>query len=363
MGMARTEEPKPSAAAKPTIAMVAARADVAVSTVSRYLNGGYVSEAVRARLSEVIREIGYVPSTTARYLSLGRRGPIGVVVGGIEGPWFNQLLAGIEEELTRSHGSLMLASLALSGRYKPGVAEGWVSERRVDGLIIAPSTPREQALIDRGLEARLPLVTVAPDRLDLPVGSVRCDNLGGGRQAASHLVGLGHTHIAFAGGPSFSLDSQHRLIGLREGLADEGVTLPDDLVFFCETYEPESGMAFGKYFLRHRSNVTALVMGNDALALGFMRSVLQAGWRVPEELSVVGFDGIPEASRFWPGLTTLSSPTREMGRIACRKLLRAIEDPDSEEATAPVEYPMTLIERESTGPARTQPSRRAAALA
>src|SRR6266566_4661919 len=129
---------------KPTIANVAERAGVAVSTVSRYLNGHYVSRAAKKRISEVIAELGYSRSRNARNLSLGRTGCIGVVVDSTLDLWFAQLLAGIEEELSTHDASLMLASLELRGHYDAHLVVDWIREKRVDGLIVAKPRKRER---------------------------------------------------------------------------------------------------------------------------------------------------------------------------------------------------------------------------
>ena len=110
-------------------------------------------------------------------------------------------------------------------------------------------------------------------------------------------------------------------------------------------------MAIGERFLARRPEVTAVVLGNDALALGFMRSVLQAGLRVPQDLSIVGFDDVPEGTWSWPALTTAAQPTWEMGRAACRWLMDAIRSRETHPPPVLVQYPMTLVVRESTGPA------------
>src|SRR4030095_12368019 len=122
---------------RPTIRVVAAKAGVAVSTVSRYLNDDSVTPRMKARLSRVIASLGYKPSRTARNLSLGLKGCIGVAVDSIQDPWFTQLLTGMEEELQSRDTSLMLLSLELRDKYDPAIAFEWIDERRVDGLIIA----------------------------------------------------------------------------------------------------------------------------------------------------------------------------------------------------------------------------------
>ncbi len=332
---------------KPTIATVAEQAGVAVSTVSRYLNGHYVSAPVQARLSEVIATLGYSRSWTARNLSLGRRGCIAVVVDSSADPWFVQLLTGIEEELAARDTGLMLASLELRGQYDPSLVLDWIRDRRVDGLVIAKSQRRERALLKAALEAQLPTVIIAPDEILTDVQVVRCNNVAAGATVASHLAGLGHRKIGFAGGPEHSIDSKHRLRGLRDELTRRGIPVESKNLFVCGSYTSEAGGEFAQRFFEAPSDITALVLANDALAFGFMRVALQHGVRMPHELSIVGFDGLPHGALFCPALTTVSQPMRDMGRVACCRLFEAIEDPGRVETT---EFPMVLIERESTGP-------------
>jgi LacI family transcriptional regulator len=344
--------PDRGAKKKPTIRVVAAEAGVAVSTVSRYLNDDYVSPSVKARLSSIIESLGYKPSRTARNLSLGLKGCIGVVVDSIQDPWFTQLLTGMEEELQSRDVSLMLLSLELRDTYDPSLAFEWIREHRVDGLIVAKCHRRDRPLVETALAARLPLVAIAPDQMLAGVSVIRGDNISGGRLIGAHLAELGHTRIAFAGGPKVSVESRHRLEGLREELRKRRVELREQDISFCASYEAEQGAEFAYEFLRKPVRATALALGNDALAIGFMRAARQRGLRVPDDLSIVGFDGIPEGARSWPGLTTVAQPMREMGRDACRRLFATIW-PASEQA---VEYPMSLVVRESTGAPRPSSS-------
>ncbi len=343
---------------RPTISTVARSAGVAISTVSRVLNGGYASEAARERVRQVIEQLGYFPSPTARNLSLGRRGTIGVVVETSYGPWFTQLLTGIEEELSERHLSLMLASLALRGRYDATTVSTWIRERRVDGLIFARLFRRERPLLQAAAEADLPFVAIGPDEPISQGHVVRCDNYSAGVLVAEHLAALGHTRVAFAGGPRDSRDTEDRLRGLREGLEARGAQIRTEWVSFCRSYDPEAGEEYAQLFLKRRPTVTAVVLGNDALALAFMRALLQRGVIIPRDLSVVGFDGVPEGARMLPALTTVAQPMRLMGREACRRLLGEIDAPGAEQPTT-IEYRMELIVRESTGVA---PPRRARIL-
>lgn len=340
---------KASRIKKPTIATVAEQAGVAVSTVSRFLNGHYVSGPVRERLSAVIADLGYSRSWTARNLSLGRRGSVGVIVDSSADPWFVQLLLGIEEELASRDCSLMLCSLELLGRYDAARVLEWVQGHRVDGLIVAKSQRRDRPMLRAALEAHLPVVAIVPDETIADVPVLHCNNLEAGEAVAEHLASLGHTEIAFAGGPPHSTDSKHRLRGLSDGLGRRGVRLDPARVYSCGGWELEAGAAFAETFLAEPLQVTAIVFANDALALGFLRVAHERGVRVPQDISVVGFDGLPFGALAWPSLTTVAQPMREMGRVACQRLFEAIADPGRVEK---VQFRMHLVVRESTGPAR-----------
>lgn len=339
---------------KPTIRVVAERAQVAVSTVSRVLNGGYASAAAKARVQLAIQELGYAPSITAQSLVTGRSGCIGVVSYTSQTTWFSQILAGIEEQLADSRQSVLLASLMLNGRYDSSRVAAWISERRVDGLMFIRYTRREHVLFSAASAAGLPVVLIGPD-IKAPASSiVRCNNVEGGRIVAEHLLGLGHRRIAFAGGPRDSIDTRDRHRGLAQALESHQLELPEKRVWFGPNYGPEAGMEYAHSFLAlaPRARPSAVVMGNDAMALGFLRTLLQQGVKIPEEVSVVGFDGIPEGGLYYPGLTTVLQPAHRMGASGCRALLECIANPDLER-TADVQYGVELVVRESTGEARS----------
>lgn len=335
-----------------TIVEVANRAAVALSTVSRVLNGGYASPEVKARVEKASLELGFVPSTVARNLKKGRQGCIGLVTESSQGNWFLQLLGGIEEELQQSRVSMLLGSLQLSSTYDANAVLGWLTERRVDGLLICGCTERERPIVNLAKKRKVELVFVAPDTGFEGGPAFRARNADGGIKVAEHLSALGHRSVAFVGGPPESVDTQQRLRGLRAGLAERHIEMREEDIVFAGTYEYDGGVAYAKIWLaalQGGTASTAVVLANDALALGFMRTVLCRGVRVPADVSVVGFDGSREGALYWPGLTSGEQPTREMGKIACQTLLAAIEGKGTEGSGA--ELPITLRVRESTGPA------------
>jgi LacI family transcriptional regulator len=322
-----------------------------VSTVSRVLNGGYASREVQERVERVAKELGFTPSVTARNLKRGLKGCLGLVVESSQGAWFQQVLGGVEEELMDESVSIMLGSLEMSGRYDSAAVVQWITERRVDGIIFVRCTGREQSIVAHAQRSALPIVFVAPDE-HFDAGPVfRAHNRDAAHDVADHLVSLGHRNIAFVGGPAESVDTQERLAGLREGLAGTPSALRPRAVTFSSGYVASAGIAYATRWLAmpRPQAPTAVVFGNDELALGFMRAVLEHGVRIPDAVSVVGFDGIPLASLYWPGLTTAEQPTRAMGKSASRALLRLVDS--AEKTRSPdLHLPMTLRIRESTGP-------------
>jgi LacI family transcriptional regulator len=338
-----------------TIVEVAKQAGVAVSTVSRVLNGGYASPAVRAKVQEVVRELGFVPSTSARGLKLGRTGLVGFVSWNTHGAWASQLLCGIEDELVGRAVSVVLGSIGLRGTYDASAVRAWIGEHRVDGLVLARAPVEHTPIIDELRGAGLPTVMIASD-VDFGYGvRLTVENRVSGQMAAKHLIELGHRRIGFLGGPRESVDSRDRLMGLEEAIRGAGLELDPEHAGFAMSYNPESAVGYAKRWLSLSRDVrpTAVVLGNDEMAMQFARVLLDRGVKIPDECSVVGFDGVPEAARFWPAMTTVSQPLRDMGSAACRILMQMIDGTD-DHITDAVTFKTELIVRESTGPVPAQ---------
>lgn len=332
------------------IAEVARHARVSKSTVSRVINGGYASAEVRARVAKVIQKLGYTPWTTARNFSLGRAGCFGLVVEDTQSEWITQILGGIEEELTAKHISLLVGSLVLKGTHDTSTVASWIRERRVDGLIFACPGRRERVIVDAATKTGLAVALIAPDE-SFPRGHVLIsDNVGAGKAIVDHLYQLGHRRIAFVGGPETSLDARHRCKGLEQGLASYKLKLASGHRLFMPRYHVEEGVSYAHKWMRSSParRPTAVVLANDVMALGFMRALQGKGVRIPEDVSVVGFDDIPAASLFWPGLTTVRQELRAMGAQACRAIMASLAGQEPQRSVA--EFPMKLIVRQSTGP-------------
>ncbi len=332
------------------IAEVARHARVSKSTVSRVINGGYASAEVKARVAKVIQKLGYTPWTTARNFSLGRAGCVGLVMEDTQSEWITQILGGIEEELTTKHISLLVGSLVLRDKYDATTVSSWIRERRVDGLIFARASKREKPLIEAARKAGLSVALIAPDENFKSVQILRSDNASAAKEIAEHLYGLGHRRIAFVGGPKDSLDSRQRFEGLEQGFLAHKVKIPESNIHFAKYYVEEGVEYAHKWLKIARSRApTAVVLGNDAMAIGFMRTLQAENVSIPRDVSVVGFDDIPASSLYWPGLTTVRQEMRGMGAAACKQLMAEVEG--EEPAAKPTEFVMKLVVRQSTGPA------------
>src|SRR4051812_19056019 len=232
-----------------TIIEVAARANVAFSTVSRVLNGGYSSPGGRARGQQAGRGPNYTPSPIARNLKTGRQGCIGVVVESSQCSWFTQVLGGIEEALANKTVSALLGSLNLRGSYDASTIERWIADRRVDGLIFARCTRHEESLVNQAREAQLPMVFIAPDENFSAGPMFVARNREAARMLAEHLTALGHRRFAFLGGPEKSADAVERLNGLREGLATQDLDIEPAHILFGETFAARGATAYAEQWL------------------------------------------------------------------------------------------------------------------
>lgn len=328
-----------------TIHDVAHRAGVSISTVSRVLNN---TCPVRAEKREAVLEaaaaLGYTPNPAARSLLKQKTGGLGVLLPSIVGEFFSELLNGIDH-IAQEAGYFLLISTSHWNEAELQAALQ-VMNKRVDGLLImAPATPAER------LRAALPDVPVVFINTEAEAGdldTVNFDNATGERAATRHLIDLGHRAIAIITGPAQAWDAQDRLSGFRMTLEEKGLELPEAWVQEGD-FTQEGGMIAMRTLLNLPERPTAVVAGNDLSALGAIAAIREAGLRVPEDISIVGFDDVPSVRYTVPALTTVRIPIREMGMQAIRRLLERIDAPEPLE---PLQQRLAveLIVRDSTGP-------------
>jgi len=302
-----------------TIRDVARAARVSHQTVSRVINSqNTVSEATRERVAKAIRELQYVPSAVARSLSSSRTHTLGMVTTDVSDHFFAEAVAGAEAE-ARKHGYFLII-----GSIEPGSEDDertylrLMLERRVEGLIVAvPRLLLTEDDILREASDRVPTVVLASN-VDLPgADHVDIDNRRAGAEATAYLLSQGHRRIATITGPLDWPSARARLDGYRDALrkADGAAT---HLVEPSVDWGLESGRRAAEHLLSAKVRPTAIFAQSDLLALGAISALRDRGMRVPDDVSIVGFDDIPVARVFDPPLTTLRQPMREVGALAAR---------------------------------------------
>jgi LacI family transcriptional regulator len=325
-----------------TIAAVAAEAGVGVGTVSRVLNGSpSVSEPTRRRVLEAIATLDYQPSAVARALSTGRTHAVGVVAPFFTQPSVVERLRGMSRTLSESRHQLILIDVERPEQRRDVFRSASV-RGRYDALLTVSLAPTETEA--RRLEAvGIPLVLI--DRAHPALPTITVDDVEGGRLAADHLLQRGHRDIAFVGDEEqnlFGFDSSaRRREGFARALAAAGAPLaPERVVLRRHGREPARAAAAA--LLGTRKRPTAIFATSDMQAIGVMEAAQAAGLRIPEDVSVIGFDDVEAAE--YVRLTTVAQPLRESGALGAQLLLRRLEGEDVES----LELDLDVIDRGST---------------
>ena len=327
-----------------TLKHVAARAGVSFTTVSHVVNGTRrVSDATRRRVEKAIAEIGYSPSAIARALKKSETHIIGVVVPNITNPFFAELTRGIEDACERRQYSVFLCN-GDDDSDRQGRALQTLLERRVDGMLFATPTGDEAALGRR--LGTLPMKSVVIDRVLPGSGAdlVRIDHQAGAALAVRHLLSLGHRRIGCLSGPSQFAVARARVAGWRQALGEAGIT-PDERWLVEGEFSTAAGHELTRVLL-DRTDVTAILAGNDLMGIGVLRAAAEAGIAVPQRLSVVGFDGIDIGAYTYPALTTVGHPIRRLGELAATVLIERIAGREAQ--ARDVVVTPELLMREST---------------
>jgi len=324
------------------LADVAARAGVSVATVSKVVNSRYgVAKETISIVQDVIDEMGYVGNLGASGLRSQRTNVIGILVADFE-PYSAELIKGAARATRNTQYDL----LAYAGGEKPA----W--ERRslarlggtlIDAAVVVTPTATDTAI-------SVPVVAVDPHYGPNWLPTIDCDSFGGARSALEHLIGLGHTRIAFLGGREELDSSQLRESGFREAMRLANIPIADELVRYSR-YDPEIAYMVSEELLSLPQPPTAIFAANDVTAMSVVAAARAKGLSVPEDLSVVGFDDIPDASLCTPPLTTVQQPLQAMGEAAMRMLLDILEGREHEHH---IRMDTRLIVRSSTAPPRRQ---------
>ena len=302
---------------------VARQAQVSVSTVSHVLNGTRnVSEETRKRVVQTIEELGYQPNLLAKSFKTQKTFTIGLLISDIQNSFFTSVVRGVED-VALSHGyHLFLCNTDEDvSREDEYITE--LLKKRVDGLIVASAAPRQgQTWCSRVEDTPFVFLDREVQRIDADV--IHVDNRRAMALIAEHLVNLGHRRIGLVSGPLDKASGYERYTGLKSALADLGSGLDDSLVRFGD-FRTAGGREKTEELLRLSHPPTALVAANNQMTLGALLAVREKGLKIPDDISVIGFDDPEWAPLVYPPLTTLAQPTYEMGVGAARMLLERLE--------------------------------------
>ncbi len=324
---------------------IAVAAGVSVPTVSKVLNQrSDVAPETRKRVEEVISARGYTPSRAARALGSGQSGQIDLVVPVLDSGYILEIIRGVEDTLNGT-GRRLVLSASHDDVYREQKWVSHITDSSTDGALLL--LPREgSAYLEYVQQHETPFVVI-DDRDILPstVASVSATNWVGGLTATEHLIALHHRRIAIICGPATYVSTKARLAGYRTACENAGIPLDPDLIRPGD-FQPESGYTQTCELLKLPDPPTAIFACSDTQAAGVYRALYTHRYRVPDDISVVGFDDVPFTSLLCPTLTSVRQPLFEMGRVATNILTRLI-DGETLDGTR-IELTTDLIIREST---------------
>lgn len=339
-----------AASRRATLRVIAERAGVHVSTVSRVLNGSAAqgsraaSAATIARLRAIAAELNYTPDPTATSLRTQRTQLLGVLVPRLSDIVLATIYEGVEETAA-GYGYYTFVANTRDDAAEQRARTEMMLSRRVDGLVFGDAR-FDAEYVDEVARRGVPFVLVSRWAGTHP--SVTCDDYVGGRLVAEHLLSLGHERVGVIAGEPYASTGLDRTRGFLDAYREAGVRLPRTMVVNSR-FDTSGGHAAGARLLRARRRPTALFAVNDFAAIGAMGAVREAGLSVGEDVSVVGFNDVPLARELPVPLTTVRSPMHEMGQRSVHLLMRVL----SGESVEPVRLEPSLQARASTQPVRT----------
>jgi LacI family transcriptional regulator len=330
-----------TASAPSTLLDVARVAGVSPSTVSRILNGtAKVSDEKRAAVQAAIEKMNFAPNQMAQGLKKGRSMTIGIVVQDIASPFFDETLHGVDDGLKGTG----YASVIVSGHWNAAEEIERIRlllARKVDGIILLSGRIGDEDILR--FSATRPIVSTGRALHTSSALGFKLDNENGAYLAVRHLIELGHRRIAFITGPANNNDADERMAGYRRALGEAGIAFDAQLLAEGDFHEAGGAHALNQ-LLERDQRFTALFAANDLTAYGARLAMYRRGIRVPEDVSLVGFDDLPGSEYTTPPLTTIRQPLYDMGRIATGALLHLINGETVTEEMPPLQ----LVLRETT---------------
>lgn len=345
----KPERPAPPIASgkAATINDIARLSGVSKKTVSRIINHSpLVRKDTRDKVEALMREVGYVPDPMARGLAFRRSFLIGMVYDNPTAQYIVDMQYGALDSLRDSGFELVVHPCdSRSPQFLDGVRR-FVQQQKLHGVMLVPRASEDQALADMLVEIGCRYTRIASVALeDEPSRMVVTHDRNGAAEAAEYLLSLGHSDIALITGPAAYRSAHERTSGFLDALQQRGLELPKSRIIEAG-YTFESGVVAAEKLLAGKQRPTAIFTGNDEMAAGVYKVALRAGISIPRQLSIVGFDDSPLASRLWPALTSVRRHTRDTGRIAAAMLIQ----PETGPALQAASIRPHLIVRDSCQP-------------
>ncbi|KON88703.1 LacI family transcriptional regulator [Sporosarcina globispora] len=325
-----------------TIKDVAKKANVSIATVSRILNAqsGY-SEKTKIRVLQVIEELGYQPNAIARGLINKRTHTIGVLFPKLSSSLVTDLLDGIEKAAGISGSSVIVCHTEYNGEKTLKYLQ-LLSEKRVDGIIFASEVLREE-YYQFLKKSNIPIILLSTESPSFSIPHVKVNDFHAAYSAASYLIEKGHKNIGMiSGNKEDMIAGKPRIEGFQKALADAHIPLSEENVVYKKGFSFPDGVEGLKELLKQFPSVTALFAASDEIAIGALSAAYHLGIKVPDELSIIGYDNLNIASMSIPPLTTVSQPLKEMGETAAGMLFKLLE---TGKAPNSILMPHQIIER------------------
>ena len=310
-----------------TMKDIAERTGLALATISKYLNGGNVREKNRQAIEQSIRELDFTVNAFARGLKTRRSNTIGVVIPELNNLFITTVIAAMEDIL-RQHGYGVLVCDSRNHAQREQEALQFLLDKMVDGIITMPVS-RSAAFLQPALERNIPVVLIdrsledAEGRVDM----VLIDNFQAALESTRHLLRSGHRQIGIIVGPQEVYTSKQRLLGYNQALIQQEAFPDRGLVEFSD-YTVEGGYRSARELFRRNPDMSALFVTNYEMTLGTILAVNEAGIRVPEELSLIGFDNLQLSQIVRPRLTLVAQPLQEIAEHAAKRLLCRLNNPE-----------------------------------
>jgi len=332
---------------KPTINDVARLSGVAKVTVSRVINDSpLVTDATRRKVTAAMEQLNYVPDPQARGLASKRSFLLGLVYDNPNALYVSDIQRGILRVCRQAGYELIMHP---SDMTSPGLTKEisqFVSRARIDGLILLSPISQIDSLARRLKKNHVRYVRISPKKIDAQARTVISNDRHGAQLMTEYLVSLGHRNIGFVAGPESNLSAQEKLEGFRETMKKHGLPACKSMIADGEnTFH--SGVQAGRILLGGKNRPTAIFASNDDMALGVMKTAALQGIKVPDQVSVAGFDDSTIATVVWPDLTTVRQPVEHMGEVAASKLLAQLTN-NGAQADRTVEIEPELVVRNST---------------